>query len=203
MSSSPKTLETNCLNVFLTQDNMVGYQAGAGSAYSHEHVFRQSLTGTWGTAIELVEGETITKEFVFTLADAITPTYSTCAKDWNGAIDWTAIPEKMNVVAFVSAFATTATDWFVYNCNTTPLYTPAPAGIEGPLATASSTHLSVHNGEVIVTGEDTNLYIYNSAGALVKQVSAGAQRFTLPRGFYVVRISSEQGKAHACKLLVK
>ena len=182
---------------------MVGYQAGAGSTYSHEHVFRQSLTGTWGTAIELVEGETVTKEFVFTLADAIAPTYSTCAKDWNGAIDWTVIPEKMNVVAFVSAFSTTATDWFVYNCNTTPLYTPAPAGIEGPLATASSTHLSVHNGEVIVTGEDANLYIYNSAGALVKQVSAGTQRFTLPRGFYVVRISSEQGKAHACKLLVK
>ena len=196
-------VETNCLNVFLTQDNMVGYQAGAGSTYSHEHVFRQSLTGTWGTAIELVEGETVTKEFVFTLADAIAPTYSTCAKDWNGAIDWTVIPEKMNVVAFVSAFSTTATDWFVYNCNTTPLYTPAPAGIEGPLATASSTHLSVHNGEVIVTGEDANLYIYNSAGALVKQVSAGTQRFTLPRGFYVVRISSEQGKAHACKLLVK
>lgn len=194
---------TNCLNVFLTQDKMIGYQAGAGSSYSHEHVFRQSLTGTWGTEIQLVEGETVTKEFVFTLAEALAPTYSTCAEDWKGAIDWSAVPENMNVVAFVSAFATTATDWFVYNCESTPLYTTATSVLDKVVATETATRFMVQNGEVHIVGEPANISVYNTSGALVKRVAAGTNKFSLPKGFYVVQSTADNGATRSCKLLVR
>lgn len=194
---------TNCLNVFLTQDKMIGYQAGAGSAYSHEHVFRQSLTGTWGTEIQLVEGETVTKEFVFTLAETLAPTYRTCAEDWKGAIDWTAVPENMNVVAFVSAFAATATDWFVYNCESTPLYSTATSLLDKVVATESSPRLVVRNGKVHLIGRPANIYVYDISGALMKQVVAGTNEFNLPKGCYVVQITTDNEATHSCKLLVK
>lgn len=41
------------LNVYLTEDGLLGYQSGASGTYEHNHVVRQFITPTWGEAIPL------------------------------------------------------------------------------------------------------------------------------------------------------
>jgi len=42
---------TNKLNVVLTESNIIGYQSGASSTYSHKDVLRSMITGAWGDVV--------------------------------------------------------------------------------------------------------------------------------------------------------
>ncbi len=109
-TSNPKTL-----NVWITQDNMVSYQSSAGSAYVHNHVFRGSLTGTWGVALQLEQGKTISQTFEYLLPETIVSSYS-------GEYKWDTDPNNMHFVAFVGDISETdATDCVVFNSATIAL----------------------------------------------------------------------------------
>ena len=85
-------LEDAALTVYLTEDNIVGYQNNMGvddNNYVHNHVLRDVLTETLGSPLEITDG------------DKYSMTYSTTLDEgWNA--------DNMNVIAFVSrqVFAT-------------------------------------------------------------------------------------------------
>lgn len=60
------------LHVALLQDEIIGFQNGAGSSYAHQHVLRDMFTGFWGDTIrEVVPGQVYTKEYVRVLPEDI------------------------------------------------------------------------------------------------------------------------------------
>ena len=70
---------TNYLNIFMLQDNIIGYQAGSNlnptqivdGQYCHNHVFRSTITPTWGEAITPSTGTLITKTYTYTIPETI------------------------------------------------------------------------------------------------------------------------------------
>ncbi len=70
---------TNYLNVFMLQDNIIGYQAGSNlnpaqivdGQYCHNHVFRSTITPTWGEAITPTTGTLITKTYTYSIPETI------------------------------------------------------------------------------------------------------------------------------------
>ena len=110
--------EVNRLNIWLTQDNFSGQefpQQGASSDYSHNNVFRASLTGVWGEDITLVPGETVSKTYTYTLPTESVSTYSPAQY----AIKW--IAEDMKVIAFVCGASNSQIDCPIYNVAETAL----------------------------------------------------------------------------------
>ncbi|MBO4800977.1 MAG: Omp28 family outer membrane lipoprotein [Bacteroidaceae bacterium] len=74
------------LQLWITESDITAQQAmpdGSNNPnYVHQHVFRASVNGTWGTDITLPEAETILQDFTATIPD-----------DWK--------PEHLAVVAFI------------------------------------------------------------------------------------------------------
>lgn len=80
---------TNLLNVALTQSDIIGYQSGGSSNYSHQHMLRYLLTGQWGVEItETTEGSLYSKTFLYEIPE-----------DYN---DIDVVLEDLEVLAFVS-----------------------------------------------------------------------------------------------------
>lgn len=77
---------TGNLQVWLIEDGIVDFQympdGGVEREYTHNHVFRHSVNGTWGTAFSITEGGFKTDNFSCTLDEA-----------WK--------PENMSIVVFV------------------------------------------------------------------------------------------------------
>ncbi len=76
--NSPQS--TNYLNVALLQDNILGYQQGAGAnpdqvqgnLYLHMHALRDLLTGQWGEEITTTtQGSFVEKTYSYTVPDSI------------------------------------------------------------------------------------------------------------------------------------
>lgn len=60
------------LHVALLQDEIIGFQNGAGASYAHQHVLRDMFTGFWGDTIEEIQpGKVYTKEYVKVLPEEI------------------------------------------------------------------------------------------------------------------------------------
>jgi len=61
------------LQVWVVEDSIVAMQTLAGGTvtreYTHNHVFRAAVNGTWGEAVNIGEGETDSKKYEFTLDD--------------------------------------------------------------------------------------------------------------------------------------
>lgn len=74
------------LQLWLVEDNVTAFQlmpdGMLNDAYVHQHVFRAAVNGTWGDALSVKEGETVTRRYDATLSD-----------EWNVA--------ELSVVAFV------------------------------------------------------------------------------------------------------
>ncbi len=71
---------SNYLNIFMLQDNIIGYQAGSNlnptqivdGQYCHTHVFRSAVTSTWGDAVSpTTAGTLITKTYTYTIPGTI------------------------------------------------------------------------------------------------------------------------------------
>lgn len=80
-----------CVNVALTQNNIVGPQAGGGtgSNYVHQHMLRDMVTPTWGDIIHnLVPGSFFSKTYTYDLPLTI------------NAID--VVAEELDLVCFVT-----------------------------------------------------------------------------------------------------
>ncbi len=113
------------LNVWLVQDSVSRYQNGTG-IISHNHAMRMSLTGVWGQAIQLTEGETSRLTFDYEIPGAITGKYATYVISASGREGddkvIQALPEHMRIVAFVSDHSENAlncTVWNVEECDIT------------------------------------------------------------------------------------
>ena len=180
------------LNLFLTQNNIVSYQSGAGSNYVHNHVFRGALNGTWGEKIDLVEGETVTKTYEYTLPEEIVSTQS------NAKIQ--AIPEDMHLVAFVSDAAETALDCKVYNTASVKMVNDDVTGI-GDVVREQPSQVVVNGHQVQVSGTYTTAVVYNSLGQQVATLQ-GTENVTLGKGFYVVSVQQADGQRTAQKVYI-
>ncbi len=66
----PFGLESNFMQVAILESNVVGYQAGGGASYIHNHILRHLVTGQWGDEIENIEqGSLITRTYTYVLED--------------------------------------------------------------------------------------------------------------------------------------
>ena len=78
---------TGKLQLWLIEDGIVAFQympdGSTNREYTHNHVFRTAVNGTWGTDFSIAEGEQKVVEFDYTLE----------SDEW--------VPENMAVVAFV------------------------------------------------------------------------------------------------------
>lgn len=84
VESPPFGVESNFINIAITENDIIGYQAGGSSNYSHQRVLRHFVTGQWGDEIENVSaGDVITKSYTYVVDD-----------------EWVA--ENCNIVAFVT-----------------------------------------------------------------------------------------------------
>jgi len=75
------------VQVWITESNIVGYQVMPDGThnmgYTHNHVFRAAVNGTWGEAVKLSKGEETSVHYTFDLS----------GEKW--------VPENLSVVAFV------------------------------------------------------------------------------------------------------
>jgi len=178
------------VNVYLTQDGIVGYQSGGGSAYTHNHALRQCLTGTWGDVVELNEGETITKTYEYEIPEKIESTYSGAKLD--------AVPANMNIVAFVNDITDSPLTCVVYNANTIPVTTNGQTeGISKAQVTENTAHAFVNGNQLSVSGAYRKAEVYDLSGKQVG-VLTGNGAVQLTKGVYVVRVDG-----HSSKVVVK
>lgn len=180
------------LNLFLVQDGLTGYQSGAGSAYVHDHVFRGSLTGDWGKAIELVEGKTTSSTFRYVLPEKIQSSYE-------GKTEFEAVPANMSLVAFVSDAAESPLQCVVYNSASIGL-TESTTGINRHPGTESA-RLLVEGRNLGVTGKG-EAEVYTPAGQFVCRIAANGSERLAP-GVYVVRLENADGTVVARKVVLK
>lgn len=188
--------ELHTLNIWLTQDGIVANQSGAGSGYSHDHVFRASLTGTWGEQIELNEGETGAYSYEYTLPDSIAASYS--GTSYTGT-KYEAVPENMHWVAFVGDITSSPLTCCVWNANTIAV---TENGYTTSIASAANSEglplASVSGSRVSLSGEGSHAAIYSVGGQRVATLHSG-QSIVLPQGVYVVKSAG----ASAQKIVVK
>lgn len=214
-------------NIFLVQDSIKGYQANGGTDYTHNAVFRGTLTGnSWGVQLsELTPGTAFTtKEASYTLPESIHSSFYTddMLTTVNGKemyvysgttqnvqyepsqLSIAAVPENMYLVAYVAEYDTEdKTKNVVFNC------VQAKLGESYKQAAFDST-----SGIETVEGSraDTNIYVSNGrvnvSGKCDKlcvynlagrQVDAGT---TLAKGIYVVKAVCD-GKQTTKKILVR
>jgi len=82
--------ENNKLNVAILQNGAVGYQAGGGNSYVHNHILRDMLTGQWGEVVTTTtQGSLVTKNYNYPLP-----------ADYNGLYPPT--PDDLEVTVFVT-----------------------------------------------------------------------------------------------------
>lgn len=173
---------TNRLNVHLTQSGVSSEtfpQSGAGSNYMHNHIFRGSLTGTWGEDIELKAGQTVERTYTYTVPDAIVSTFS--------IVEGFALPvvlNNMRVVAFIEGITESPADCPIYNTVETAL-TGGDTGINGNTATS---------------GNVTSTKVYNMQGALVNE---GRQGIHLKPGIYIIRSTMANGNTITRKTIIR
>ena len=181
------------LNVWVTQDKLVGAQAGLGNI-EHNHVFRGSINGLWGEEIVLKEGETIEKTYEYTLPKAIVSTASAPAN--------VPVPTKlqdMNFVAFVSKADKSALKCNVLNVNNIAMGSNTSTGIWS--TEADEAHVTVNGNQLSVVGEFATATIYNAMGQKLQQLNAAAT-VALPRGMYVVAVAQHNGNVTSKKVYI-
>lgn len=189
------------LTLFLTQNGMISGQSGASGDYEHNHVFRGALNGTWGEAIDLVEGKIVRKTISYTIPESIVSSYT---GDSNMSVAWEAIPENMHIVAFVGSIT-------VDNRLACPVYNAEVIGVTENISAVGSVDMNqanvsfLHRGEgcVQVSGDYRQIEVYSISGAKMKTLTATENALTLESGIYVVRILSCNGSVLTRKLVVE
>ena len=198
-------------NVMLVQDGLVAYQSNGGVSYTHNNVFRGTVTdNAWGVLANYTPGYNVEWSKTFTLPATIRSSYWTDetleTKGYTeDMIIWPTVPENMRIVAFVANF--NAEDCKlnqIHNCIEVKLgesYTHAAfdesvTGVEGIDANAErNVNVRVENRR-IVCDEASSIEVFSING---QHISAKAE---LPVGIYVARLVVA-GKPMAKKVVVK
>ena len=101
-TESPAAGTVNMINVALVQNNVIGSQTGASTfypamgtnaAYTHNHMLRKNITGTWGEEMPAnASGTLYEKTFTYTIPAVI--------GDGAGAV--TAVLENLEIIVYVT-----------------------------------------------------------------------------------------------------
>lgn len=181
--------EVHALNVWLVQDSLIAYQASGSSTYEHNHVFRGSLNGTWGTELALTPGGTEVQSFEYEIGDSITSSYL-------NEVSWATVPEKMYLVAFVSDATSDNLTCIVHNTNTLPLLTNgSTTSIDAYKLTEGTTVRAVVDGRNLrISGAFTKADVYGLDGRRVASLGSTGSSVPLSPGAYVVRVDGRSQK---------
>lgn len=184
----------NVIQVFLVQDGLESYQSGGGSYYTHNAVFRGTLTGNaWGKLLPesfATAGKRLTREYSMTIPDKIFSDYwGSISNPEKYMID--AVPENMKVVAFVEALGgEDLSSYYIYNAAEVKMGEShkqagfVEAGEDG-IATPEgvpAVSIRVVNGRVVVDGEYDTMAVYSLQGRTLNPASA------LTPGIYIVNV---------------
>lgn len=155
------------LTVFLTEDNLVGYQSNGGQNYVHNHVMRAVLTGIKGDEIKADEDGKFEMSFNYKLGDS-----------WNAA--------NMRVIAFVNEFNSK-------NQNECQIYNVVESGITGATSVEGiydDVAVSVVcNGDMVqIHGAYDNASVYGLDGSVI--MNNASANFTLASGVYLVKVTA-------------
>lgn len=189
------------LNVFLIQDNIEGYQSGAGSNYNHTHVFRDALSATWGDEIELNEGTSVSKQYAYQIPDAIESTYYSASGQQAQYVD--AVLENLKLVVFVSDVSDNALECFVYNAAEIEVTKQVNVGIDATEALQNSYKLRLCGNKLYADGVFRRVSLYQTAGNCVVDTDDMSHGIALSPGVYVVRGITASGEVISDKILVK
>ena len=70
VEDAPFMVETNYINVALTENQVYGYQANGGTNYEHNHVLRYMITGQWGDEVTNFEqGTLVQRSYTYTVPE--------------------------------------------------------------------------------------------------------------------------------------
>lgn len=178
----------HAINLYLTQSKVYANQDGASTNYEHNYALRQVYTGTWGTAIDLVPGETVERTYTYEIPDAIESTAQ--GEGYKLPTD----PENMDLVAFVSDATNDPLTCVVYNANTIPVTTNgSTTGIQHAQTQAAAVPSVSDNGQLSVLGTYRKAEVYNLEGRQVG-VLTGTATLQLAKGVYVVRVDGTSSK---------
>lgn len=189
-------LAENRINVFLTQNGIYGddfAQTGAGANYVHNHAMRGSLTGTWGDAVEMKPGKTVTKTYTYTMPESIVSTASPAE------YPVPAVPENMQVVAFVMGVSDSPEKNMVYNVAASPV-TGGTSGVKDIQNGGEAIAIYANGGRICVKGDVTDVSVYNISG---EAVASGTESARLAEGLYIVRAVTASGEKITKKIAVK
>lgn len=184
VSGAPvKTLDewTNpAVSVFLVERSDVSYQSGVSGGYTHRHIFRETLTGDLGHAVELKKGEPYSCKVSTTIDEKLDA----------GDLD---------IVAFVgNANGSDANDCKVFNAASVAIDTPS-TGID--TVTGESFVVTGGEGVITVSGTFSHAAVYALNGAKVAAFDE-AGSVNVSAGVYLVKVTTV-GEVNTRKVVVK
>lgn len=156
------------VNVFLTEDGLIGAQSGGGSKYVHNHVMRDVLSDVWGDLV------------TFDKNGDYKATYS-C----DLATDW--IPANMKIVAFLSNYDFRDVNYSeVYNAESFALKSGSNIN---SIYNDETVHVYSSNSLIKIEGEFTNADIFDVTGKIVSSINDSGNSVRVANGIYVVKLN--------------
>lgn len=162
------------INIYLTEDSLIGPQSGGSNKYQHDHVMRAVLTDTWGSNV------------TFDAEGNYTATYSyTLDSKWKS---W-----KMRAVAFLSNYdAKGPLNCEVYNAQAIAVApNGAPSSINSSTAD-NSVMVYSNDSQIMIDGEFTGATIFDMAGKVVEVLGADQASSKIAGGVYIVKITNNE-----------
>jgi len=165
------------LSVYIQEDGLVGPQAGITGNYTHNHAMRDAISGNYGDAAAITDGNagtTFTKTYTYTVDS-----------------DW--VLENLTIIAFVNDWSTTVVnDREIYNSVKMPL--SDFVSVAGNNVNNIKIFPNPANDLITITSvENAEINIFNIAGQLVFSGKSNSNDFIfntseLSEGTYIVKI---------------
>ena len=169
--SSAELAKAPRINIFLTENGLVGYQSGGGNNYRHNHAIRKVLTSTWGDELTLEDNKF-----------DVTYTY---------ALDANWKPENMAVVAFVS-------DYNNKDYNACTVHNTEWKDLEYGASVSTITNdqcvVWTANKTISINGNYNNAAVYTIDGRLVKEANGKSYIAMDNAGVYIVVVDGVSHK---------
>lgn len=160
------------LNIFLTENDLIGRQAGAAANYVHNHVIRATITDYWGENITFNE-------------NSYSQTHTITLK--NG---WKA--ENMDIVAFISNYdSEDPNNCMILNAEITPVTKKDANGIES-MTEADDVSIYTLGSTVYISGNYQKAIIYDISGRVVATIKETDQFNLINNGIYIIKVIGDR-----------
>ncbi|MDL2223037.1 Omp28-related outer membrane protein [Bacteroidales bacterium OttesenSCG-928-M11] len=170
------------LNIFLTEDGLVGTQTGASGKYTHDHVIRKVVTPAWGEKVSFSEDGSHTKSYTTAIPS-----------------DWKV--ENMKVVAFISNYdSTDPNNCEVYNAEFVTFGNIT--SLEDINNESLYDNIYTNNGTIYITTDQigkATIELYDSTGKLVQNLNTvlNSEEISIQtsglNGVYILKICTGNG----------